>query len=103
LPGHTADADVEHDILIANTSDTPGRAAVTFTDGFDGESATRTFDLPAQRVLLVHMEFGFASFEVSSQATNGNSPPPIVVERASYVTVDGISHAREVSIVGNVK
>jgi hypothetical protein len=99
IPGGV-NADGEHQYVIVNTSAVPGR--VHLRTGTFAAASDSVADLPAQRVLVLPAPFGSLWAVVSSEATTGGRAPDIVVERASYVTIDGLARARQVTIVGNV-
>jgi hypothetical protein len=93
-------ADQQTDLLILNTSTAPGRARLS--DNAITTTST-TIDLPPQSVVrlpLLNFYGGFVS--VASESTTGGTAPAIVVERVTYATIDGVSRARQVTIVGNV-
>ncbi len=98
-PGYT-----DSEIVIANTSNVAGQAAISFnTDSDFPGPFLKTVDLPAQRVVRVPINsLTLDWMTVQSQKTTGDVAPAIVVERATYVTIDGVSRARQVTVVGNI-
>ncbi len=84
-------------VLIANPSPGPGRAVVT-AHFLDGQSATRTYDLPPQsrtnvalgtnlQQTFLHGPFGVVVDSV------GDSPVPIVVEHSTYSSPGNVTWA----------
>jgi PKD repeat protein len=95
--------DSDSEIVIANTSTVAGRARLYINAGSDDDGTQiREVDLPPQRIVRVPAKFIGGWMNVVSEKTTGDIAPTIVVERATYVTVDGVSHARQVTLVGNV-
>jgi hypothetical protein len=92
----------EVEILIANPSDTDARVRLLFLSRNLGGTQIEFIDVPARRVVsfpALTQADGFVV--VQSDSRNGRDPAPIVVERVSYVDVEGVRRARQVSIVGN--
>jgi hypothetical protein len=95
------------DILIANPSDVSGRARLHFHTKYSyGSDVVKVVDVPARRVVRVPTTdgpfFGGSWLVVTSEATTA-SPPPLVVERVSYVDVDDMRRARQATIFGNLQ
>ncbi len=98
-PGYT-----DSEIVIANTSNVAGQASIWFYNDSDFPGPfLKTVDLPPQRVVRVPTNFLTLDWvTVQSQKTTGDVAPAIVVERVTYATIDGVSRARQVTVVGNV-
>lgn len=99
-----ADATGTNDWVIANPSDTDARVRLFFaTRFFNGDDAETIVFVPAGRVVTFPFSMYGGTLEATSEPTTGGAPAtPIVIERARYVDVDGVSRARQVSIAGNV-
>jgi hypothetical protein len=93
----------EVDIVIANPSDTDARVLLRFYSAtlYDPPQDER-IDVPARRAISFPapaQQNGW--LVVTSEPRGSAAPTPIVVERVTYVDVDGVRRARQVSIVGN--
>lgn len=91
-----------HEYLVVSLANVPGKLLVHY--GLtDDDQTTDYVDLPAHGVVSIPAAFygtwaSFTSLGIGSES----DPPPIVVERASNVTVAGQTGARQVTLVGNV-
>jgi hypothetical protein len=94
-------------IQVANPSDASGRARLHFHANYSyADDVIKVVEVPARRVVRIPTAdgpfFGGSWLVVTSEAT-GAAAPPLVVERVSYVEVDGIRRARQATIFGNLQ
>jgi hypothetical protein len=104
----------ETEVAIANPSALDARARLRYYTTFSYAEANDTgykealIDVPAGRVVRVPAitltQGGSTSgwLLVTSEPKAGSEVPPLVVERATYVDVDGVRRARHVTIAGNL-
>jgi hypothetical protein len=95
----------EVDVVIANPSDTDARVLLRFypvSAWYDSPHDVH-IDVPARRAISVPAQaYEFGWLIAISEPRGNAAPTPIVVERVTYVDVDGVRRARQVSIVGNL-
>jgi hypothetical protein len=95
----------EVDIVIANPSDTDARVHLRFYAVLDYRASPKDehIDVPARRVISFPAPAQNNGWLVVTSESRGNAAPAsIVVERVTYVDVDGVRRARQVSIAGNL-
>lgn len=92
----------QREVIIANLSDVPGR--VRLRGGIWSWSPNQVIDLPAQRVVTMPIPADAVDWAMitSEPTSTGGRAPAIVVERATYATIDDTPRARQVTVVGNV-
>jgi hypothetical protein len=94
----------ENEMAIANPSSIDGRARIHYYTNYDYGSDSETIvDVPANRVVRVPVTNSFTGwYRVTSLPRTGTDVAPIVVERATYVDIDGVRRVRQVTIAGNL-
>jgi hypothetical protein len=94
----------EVDIAIANPSDTDARVLLRFYGaGLYDPPQDERIDVPAGRAISFPAPAQPNGYLVVTSEPRGSTPPtPIVVERVTYVDVDGVRRVRQVSIAGNL-
>src|SRR6185369_6608380 len=100
-PDDFSNAD-QREVIIANLSDVPGR--VRLRGGIWSYSPNQVIDLPAHRVVTMPIPADAVDWAMitSEPAASGGKTPAMVVERATYATIDDTPRARQVTVVGNV-